>query len=108
MPDNTITSGLLISLMPLFVIGAVVLIALTALAIKKLGLFEKPSKEVNINNPKIMINVSLPKPAKAIFAGRIPLMMSVSIIPRAMISEGTRSSEKRMMATVRITSINRI
>lgn len=50
MPETTLTGGLLISLMPLFVIGAVVIIALTSLAIKKLGLFEKRTKEVDIHN----------------------------------------------------------
>jgi TolA-binding protein len=47
MIDANVTSGMFLTLIPLFVFGAVVLIGLTALAIKKLGLFEK--KEVSIN-----------------------------------------------------------
>ena len=62
---------------------------------------------VNINNPRIMIDVSLPKPSKAVFAGTTPVRMSANITPSAVTSAGIVSIENNISA-IRIMTVSKI
>jgi len=59
----------------------------------------RTSAVVMISSERIMMTVSLPKPAKASRAGSKPVIMSVSNKPSATTSADTHSKEKRMSAT---------
>ncbi len=58
----------------------------------------RTSAAVNIKIPKIIIEVSLPKPSKAMLAGKTPVRISAIIRPRAITSAGKVSIENRTSA----------
>ena len=50
---------------------------------------------VNISNPRIIMDVSLPKPSKAVSAGKMPVRINASMSPSAITSAGKVSIENR-------------
>ena len=62
---------------------------------------------VRISRPRIMIDVSLPKPSKARFAGKIPVRMSAIMTPKAVTSAGKDSIVNKTIAA-RMMMINRM